>query len=382
MADTRIFVQRQSWVRYQWCNIANGHLLARTEIARFRNDLRSAFSDSRYKVSDIAEWTGSSTNFRGAAFILRDNNFNHEYIFMFRYNTASDSEYWFLAYQYATINNYFQYTSSSSTALNISNTLGGVSMGYNHDCSSGTGATYGMGFSDTTNLTYAGGDFSAPAANPYSDLSSFMPADRIKSFHFGSAAMGTQPNKTSVLYDPDIGVFSNMGQYGGDCATNYAWIAGQIFPENSDGGVLSATDTNLRGALFINQSGAGSSSMGGTNSSVKFCCQFIRENGTIENAGTYTNVLGNYTRENYRTAGQIDYRKLRIEVTGYAKGYINPAIVCEALPTNDEAFRFFRFTIPGHDNKPLIRNHVNLCMMYKEGVPFFTHLPDKVEWTG
>lgn len=122
--------------------------------------------------------------------------------------------------------------------------------------------------------------------------------------------------------------------------------------------------------------------MNGTLATYYLFVQFIRENGVLENLGGITNALSGYTRANYRVGGDIDYRKLRVEVAGYFKGFLDPRIICETFPFNDVAFKYQPLQLPGDTEKPLLKMHSNFASMWKHNYPFYDHLPDKVLWTG
>lgn len=380
MADTRLAVQRQSWRNNEWANETDGHLRARLEIARFRDALRATFSDARYVVSDIAQWAGSGTAV-GFAFVLRDTTFGHEYLFGWFARSTAGSAWMHQAWgnnSSVTMGGYFK-AYSTSLASDPSTPSCFHCIAYNHDTSS----SYAFGFNHgSLPLRYAAGDFQTPASSPYSALASFMPASRLVGVELQSW-VATSYNAGHILYDPDYGVLRYDHGYGGNRgAYGFAWIAGNIFRLNADGGLASATDTHTRGVIFEPRASPGASSMNSALSTYPVVVQFFREAGAIENAGYLTNVLSGYTRSNYRVAGEPDYRKLRVEVASYIKGFLDPRIICEAYPFNDPAFKYRPLQLPGETEKPNLKVHSNFATMWKHNYPFYEHLPDDLAWTG
>lgn len=384
MADTRIFTSIRGLKANEWASNtgASQTTISEAQILEIRNAFRTSHSNVRYKVSDIAKWQGQTSNVFGYGFILRDTSEDHEFLFVFGSFITTTTSYisHYIGNNNQTVinNNVAAFQNFTSLAgISVGSTQGSIVVHYNPSYAAGT---YAMGFNDTTNLTYTGGDFSAaPSVSPYASLDTFLPgtsSTRWKMIAFSAIQSIGLRNHFDFIYDPDVS-FLTIGVSQATPGSYQVIQMGEIFPLNADGGLTSATDTQQRGIIAQTIGGQSSSDINSILSISPMFVSFRREDGTWEqHTGRLTNVTSGFTPDNYKTAGQIQYRKLRVEIPStYNKGYINPLIAIEAFPSNDSRYLYARIEFASQADKPLIRCHRDLCFAWKKDIPWVNQTP-------
>lgn len=376
MADNKVFIRRK-FIRpsadYSSPAIDDGLNLVRlkADVSSFRDNFRSGFPDtSRYVVSDIAQWDGVS-GIKGLAFIFRDKTMGCEWLFSFGCATANYTSVYLYGYMGTSgpdAGSYYQTANTSNVSNPGSSTNAVGAIHFNHDYTS----TYAMGFDDAVNLTYTLGDYQAPASNPRSALSSFMPSatGRIKSYYLDNWSTSLAAALCYIYY-PEKGTLSFDMTYGGNRAYYITMISGKhLYKSNADGGLANPADTRRDGA-FVIQRLTNNSNFGSFETSAYMFNAFVRHDGTtIEMAARPANILNDFNRSNYLSGGLVQKRKLQISVPSYIKGYLDPEIVNESFPYNDSSFNMIRLALPDADN-PMIHDHPQLTRFWKKDlVPF------------
>lgn len=367
MADNRVVIEVPSIRGNEFISSNRAAAGARLYVVAVRDAMRAALPDSRYKISDVAEWSGAS-NFKGFAFIFRDTTIGYEWLFcMGGQDTTSNTLTNWIG-SGGTLGTYCKEQSATGTVSSANSAGSGFLVFMNHDYST---HTFAMGFTNTTELTYSAGDFTAPASSPYSALATFLPnswSGRVPGLSLNNLELTNAYSQAQLIYDSSIGVWRYIRTNGSDLGAKAIALIGRIFPSYADGGLASATDL-LRQGIFVCWL-TDSTTLFGTNGTAPRAW-FVRETGTVYTDGVLQNMLSDFTRANYvGGGGGVRPRKMQAGNGSVIKGYLDPAIIAEAFPYNDTGFRYKRLNYPDSDN-PLIKEHGNLCFMYKANWPPF-----------
>jgi hypothetical protein len=271
----------------------------------------------------------------------------------------------------------------SNTALNNPGAVGDFRpmVIFNHS----TTNTFAMGFTDTTNLTYGAGDFTAPSTNPSTNLTtlnSWLPnanaAPAVPSVFQGaySANSTSAPDRYDIMYDLDIGFLRMSYAYGQHPNDALSVFSGKIFRPNSEGGLANISDTQVHGVVSYQVSGTTFTSIGSNISSNVLRTFYCRDNGTtVQTDGFSILITPAFSRSTYLDGSNVRIRPIEIQSTGYIKGFLDPRMISEALPSNDGAFFQKRISYPDADN-PLIKDHYLFCSAYKKDAPMIGFTPD------
>jgi len=383
MADNRILVRFPS-VRGNEHNLSTGTNLERCQeyVQFIRDRFRSLMPSPRFKASDIAQWVGQSASYRGLCFILRDTDHNCEWLFGFSCSADSTS-FMFSNYAWGNANSatmgvsFKGYSTTSWANPNVTNSPAPLI----HFNPNYAGSTYAMGFNNTTELTYTGGDFTAPASSPYSALATFMPAASGRyhgiDLHNWTGGGTSFRFKQCVMFDLEKSVLSYNASYQANPSSHVVCMAGQkMYPTHAQGGLLDPTDTR-QDAMVVFAAVSTATTWATLESSQQLFSVHVRPDGTtVDNTARPQNLLNDFTRQNYTSGGNVIMRKLQMGAGANIKGYLDPEIINESFPHNDYAFCYMPLAFPDDDN-PMIKTHPQFTRFWKKETPFFLWLPEE-----
>lgn len=382
MADNRILLLPRS-LRGDAYQIGTGvgsdtnQARAEADLVALRDMFRAAFAGPRFVTSDIAKWNGTASVI-GMCFVFRDTIKGCEWLYGVTARTnASSSLFAYNAWgnnTAATMGVYFKmFATTSWSDPNQTYSASGL-LHFNPNYA---GATYAMGFDNTTTLTYTGGDFTAPASSPYSALSTFMPTatGRYHGVHlpnWSGSSVGVY-FKRSFMYDLDLGVLCY--DMSSTAAGGVACISGkEMYPTHAQGGLADPADTRQDALVMLPYVVSGQ--WFSLETSAYLLSVHVRPDGTtVDNLARPMNVANDFARQNYLSSGEVLMRKLQMGLGLNIKGHLDPRIINQSFPHADFGFNYMPLAYPDADN-PMIHNHPQFTRMWKKETPYIFMIPD------
>jgi hypothetical protein len=333
------------------------------ETAALRNTFATklTYTNSPWKVSQIAKFTGSgSANRKGFLFLVRHNS-GPEWLFMFALNVTSTSSDG--GFNYYPTDRFRTASDNSTSVSNWPNFL----MHYNTDYNT---ASYGMQFDDQVEMTYTNNDFKVLASDtPVS--AGFWP--NVLAGSSNSASFGQSPPRTdlhplvfsfcdslpSVSYI-DIRSLQNAVLYG-------ITTSGEIINPIDPGDTLPTKKSGWFGGRHSYSLGGLSLSANQGDTAARYA-RYYNTAGTALNAQTF-NFTGDKTILNHTASGVFTGRPLPLDNT---KGILNPEFFLEAGALND--FRTFNVQFKTANNENLIKLNGLYTIPWEAGVDWWQML--------
>jgi hypothetical protein len=365
--------------------IAGGQVVARQSVENWRNciknglgaetvNLNKALPSPRWVVSDIGRWGTGATIDKGYFFVVRDTTEGCEWCLSLggleSDNNASDGPEWFGPTSTG------RYDCVQSTRNIPSNGGGstyhiGPMMGFSPDYATWSFADNGMGFDNTTTLTYTGGDFSTVGVVPSTKalvISDWMydpaggVAGELKWFQLGGTT--PTPANTAGVYGmviceeaASLSLFNINGST--PLIESYCCFSKRMFTPNEAG------DTNVAGGIwfYITFSAAqwftiSTTAQGGIG--------WDSEDNFIYNYDL--SFLNAYTKDNYLDdVGDLKWRLIACTSPDDDKGVLHKD-VCREMGLDDRLdMTLVEFT----DTVPMKCIGERIAVPWPTGVPMF-----------
>jgi hypothetical protein len=330
----------------------------RIRIKKLRDDIRAAVAGSDFVVSDIAEWSGHYQDYAGRAFVVK--NGDREWLFLT--STSDDSTAYFGrnfgSYDSDIIDEYFRESDGSTFNRTDSNCL---ALHYNSKAGS-----YDMGFDDAGELTYTGGDFQAPASDPYSAAGDFMPVTVAnKSDCFYGIVSYQRWNDDENEWRRNLFVFDDDSPSITWYATQSGYpICGKVMISGNCLVNTDVEDTNTEGVLTFKISFT-STTVGGHGGD-----EYIQAfNAAGERDSFNLTRATDYTYQNYADPeGVFKWKSVDVSNAGYDKGIIDTNLVRVAGSYNSMVN--YGAVLAG-PNGPFFKCSYVLCFPYASGIERF-----------